>query len=102
MHTSFGNKTWLKTLLPLKYLDQYCTLLLRDFLAFSVFSEYRSSESADTLLKKVGSEYLLKQDPGPPVSNLIDTKYSINHYRTLYLTKINREYHQQVGSCLTV
>jgi hypothetical protein len=25
-------------------------------------------------LKKVGSEYLLKQDPGPPVSNLIDAQ----------------------------
>lgn len=72
MHACERNETWLKTIFPLKCLDHYSTLYLRDFLAFSVFSEYGSSESADTLLKMVGSEYLLKQDPGPPVSNLID------------------------------
>ena len=29
-----------------------------------------SSEVKDVFLKKVGSEYLFKHDPGPPVSNL--------------------------------
>lgn len=47
-----------------------CTLLLRAFLSFGTFSASGSLKLPDTLLKKVGSEYLFKQDPGPPVSNL--------------------------------
>lgn len=46
------------------------TLILRAFLSLWIFSAFASSEVADAFLKKVGSEYLFKQDPGPPVSNL--------------------------------
>lgn len=46
------------------------TLLLRAFLSIWILSVVASSEVADAFLKKVGSEYLFKQDPGPPVSNL--------------------------------
>jgi hypothetical protein len=39
-------------------------------LSFGTFTASGSVALLDALLKKVGSEYLFKQDPGPPVSNL--------------------------------
>lgn len=47
------------------------TLLLRVFLSRCNLSAVASMELPDILLKKVGSEYLFRQDPGPPASNLI-------------------------------
>lgn len=46
------------------------TLILRTILSLAIFLEYASLDPADALLNKVGSEYLLTQDPGPPGSNL--------------------------------
>lgn len=46
------------------------TLIFRPFLSFKILSVLASPDATDALLKKVGSEYLFKQDPEPPGSNL--------------------------------
>lgn len=49
---------------------QHITLALRAFFSFELLSILASPDVTDALLKKVGSEYLFKHDPGPPGSNL--------------------------------
>lgn len=49
---------------------KHITFIFRPFLSFNILSVLASPDATDALLKKVGSEYLFKQDPEPPGSNL--------------------------------
>ena len=60
------------------FILQVHTLLLRALLTIWIFPVVTSLEVPDAFLNKVGSEYLFKQDPGPPVSNLNDKAEGFN------------------------